>query len=103
MGFKIFQGGAFDARLCAAACSEQSAYNLAHPPSDRPAQTCQFFNTYLLSKNGVAIGQYCSMYSQEWASQYGTNTGYWYGSDHYTVSYSYTFTNSANNGSPVCV
>ena len=61
---KVFTSGPFDAGLCAAACSAQSAYNLAHPPSDGTnPKTCQFFNTYMLLKNGVPEGQYCSMVS----------------------------------------
>lgn len=43
---------------CAAACTAQSAYNLKHPPSTDSPKLCQFYNTYLLLKNGVAQGQY---------------------------------------------
>ncbi|KAK5019777.1 hypothetical protein LTR16_000280 [Cryomyces antarcticus] len=106
MGFKLFQDGPFDANLCATACSAQSAYNLAHPPA-APAvpQTCQFFNTYLLLKNGASVGQYCSMYSESWANSYATNKGSYQtnsagATDHYTITYSYSFSNSTNPGVP---
>ena len=64
MGSTMWSDKPFDAGLCAAACSAQSDYNLAHPPA-APAKpkTCQYFNTYLLLKNGVTEGQYCAMVS----------------------------------------
>lgn len=58
MGVKLFTQAGFDTSFCAAACTAQSQYNTAHPPSDRPAQTCQFYNTYALYKNDVYQGQY---------------------------------------------
>lgn len=62
MGVKIFtNSGPFDPSLCAAACTETSEYNLAHPPASGVVQTCQAFNTYFLLKNGVVEGQYCAM------------------------------------------
>lgn len=63
MGSKIFTNGPFDPKLCAAACTAQSEYNLRHPPKNAPAQTCQFFNTFFVLKNGVPEGQYCSLVS----------------------------------------
>lgn len=41
LGSAIFQG-AFNAELCAAACTQKSDYARAHPPTDgTPVQTCQ--------------------------------------------------------------
>ncbi|KAK8036389.1 hypothetical protein PG991_001526 [Apiospora marii] len=98
---KVFTGGPFDAGLCAAACSAQSAYNLAHPPSDgSKPKTCQFFNTYMLLKNGVPEGQYCSLYTMAWDNSYAKNTGQYRGSDRYTIAYSYTFVNGTDPGKP---
>ena len=58
----IFTSGPFDAGLCAAACSAHTAYSLSHPPADgSKPRTCQFFNTFMLLKNGVPEGQHCSM------------------------------------------
>lgn len=68
MGSTIFQG-AFNAELCAAACTQKSNYARAHPPSNGgPIQTCQFFNTYILYINTTSHvqGQYCAMYSESW-------------------------------------
>ena len=97
MGVKIFTKGPFDAGLCAAACTSQSNYNLAHAPADKPAQTCQFFNTYVLYKNKKAVGQYCSLYSQSWPATFATNRGQHRGQDDYTIDYSYTFSNTTAN------
>lgn len=58
----IFTSGPFDAGLCAAACSAHTAYSVSHPPADgSKPKTCQFFNTFVLLKNGVPEGQHCSM------------------------------------------
>lgn len=65
----------------------------------RPLKLCctdflqVFFNAYVLSKNSVPQGLYCSMYNQTWAPEYATNYGQWRGSDRYTVSESYLYEN----------
>ena len=100
MGYKLFQTGAFDVSLCAAACSSQTQYNVAHPPTDGSApMTCQFFNTYILLRNGTNVGQYCSMYNQTWALSTATNVGQYRGYDKYTIAYSYAFSNASDAGS----
>lgn len=100
MGAKVFASGPFNATLCAEACNAQNVYNLANPPADgSPVQTCQFFNTYILSLNSkTALGQYCAMYSTTWANKYATNVGQWQGNDRYTVGFSYSFSNVTNPG-----
>ena len=40
--------------------------NQQHPKSDGSYQTCKFFNGYILSKNAVPQGLYCSLYGQVW-------------------------------------
>ncbi|KAI0197983.1 hypothetical protein F4808DRAFT_269718 [Astrocystis sublimbata] len=100
MGSKMFTTGPFDPALCAVACSTQSEYNLAHPPAKGPAQTCQFYNTYLLLKNGLPEGQVCSMYSMSWDVSYASTSGQTRGRDHYTVAYSFTYSNATSPGSP---
>jgi glucan 1,3-beta-glucosidase len=93
LGSKVFTGGPFDASLCAAACDAQSATNLKANKA-----TCKFFNTYILSRKNVAIGQYCNLYSQTWANSYATYKGSVSGSSKYTVSYSYGFSSSTDAG-----
>ncbi|KAI0416359.1 hypothetical protein F5X98DRAFT_388110 [Xylaria grammica] len=100
LGSKMFTDGPFDPALCAAACTAQSEYNLAHPPTTGSAQTCQFFNTYLLLKNGLPEGQVCSMYSLSWDATYSLTSGQWRDGDHYSVAYSFTYSNSTSPGSP---
>ena len=58
IGSKLFDPGPFDESLCAAACTAQSAYNLKHPPSSGSPELCQFYNTYVLFKDGISQGQY---------------------------------------------
>lgn len=94
MGVKIFTSGPFDANLCATACSAQSDYNRRHPAKNGFFQTCQFFNTYVLYKNNAAVGQYCSLYNETWSPSFATNNGQYRGSDHYTIGYSYAFSNT---------
>lgn len=94
LGVKTFTSGPFDPSLCAAACSAQSDYNRAHPASDGTFKTCQFYNTYMLMKNGDTGKQVCAMYSQSWDSSYATNTGSWSGSNHYTIEFSVTGSNT---------
>ncbi|PNS20160.1 hypothetical protein CAC42_5610 [Sphaceloma murrayae] len=101
LGSKLFTSGPFDANLCLVACSAQTVYNVANPPSDgsRPL-TCQFFTTYLLYKNNLPVGQYCSLYSKSWPLSYATNKGMTYGKDVYSIGSSYAFVNSTSPGAP---
>jgi len=98
MGYKLFQNQPFDVSLCAAACSAQTQYNLAHPPQDGQPMTCQFYNTYILLKNGENVGQYCSLYNETWDVSTATNVGQYRGSDQYTIEYSYSLSNATDAG-----
>jgi len=92
----------FDVGRCAAACTAQSNYNIAHPPSDGSApMLCRFFNTYNLLKNGIVQSQVCAMYSETWGSSYAVNTGYSSSGATYTIQNSVTYSNTADPG--VCV
>ncbi|KAI0599552.1 hypothetical protein F4775DRAFT_591339 [Biscogniauxia sp. FL1348] len=103
MGSKIFTTSIFDPNLCAAACASQNEYNTANPPADGEPMICKYFTTYLMAKNGNPEGQYCVLYTQYWDSSYATNAGQWYGDDHYTVGYAFSYVNAEDNGVPVCV
>ncbi|KAJ8118472.1 hypothetical protein OPT61_g546 [Boeremia exigua] len=102
MGYQLFTAGAFDAKLCATACQQHNKYAVEHPPANGKPQLCRYFNTYILLKNGVSEGQYCSMYTQEWDQSFATNDGQGRGDDHYTIQYSFGFTDSTDDGVPVC-
>ncbi|KAH0372127.1 hypothetical protein KCU65_g1426, partial [Aureobasidium melanogenum] len=101
IGSRYLGNSVFDANLCAVACNEQASYALQHPPTDGSFnKVCTFFNTYILYKNGQPLQQSCALYDQTWSQSYAKNTGYYYGSDHYTIGFSYTFSNKTNGGSP---
>ncbi|KAG9658703.1 hypothetical protein KCU64_g4346, partial [Aureobasidium melanogenum] len=94
MGSKFFpfsQQQGFTLESCTSACTAQTTYNKAHPNKDGSFKTCAFVNGYVLSRNGVPQGLYCSMYSQTWATSYATNYGQYRGSVRYTVSNSYAY------------
>lgn len=108
-GMRLFNDNPFDSALCAAACKAQTEYDVAHPAADGIYKPCNFFSTYILEKNGVPLGTYCSLYTRSWDSSYVTNTGYYYGDDKYDVvsAGSYEVTTpipvpSAKAASPTC-
>jgi hypothetical protein len=90
---KIFTGP-FDARLCAAACDAQTQSAINNPsPDGSPAKKCVFFNTYIinLNDNKHPQGQYCSLYTEAWASKYATNSGSSTSSGKLIIEYSYGY------------
>lgn len=88
MGYKYY-AGPYNPAQCATACTAQTAYNQKHPKADGTYNTCSFFNSYVLSKNGAPTGTYCSMYTKTWSKQYATNYGQYRGQDYYSTSQSY--------------
>ncbi|KAK1990012.1 hypothetical protein LX36DRAFT_593539 [Colletotrichum falcatum] len=91
MGSK-FYAGPFNPGQCAAACQATTKYDHDHPRADGTYDACNFFNAYVLSKDNVPQGTYCSMYTKSWAKSYSTNYGQWRGSSYYSVSQSYGYT-----------
>ena len=87
-----FFPNAYDPGQCAAACQATTGYDTRHPRADGTYDACNFFNAYVLSKNNVAQGTYCSLYTMPWDKSYSTNYGQYRGSDYYSVSSSYGFT-----------
>ena len=93
--------GVFDANLCAVACNQQADYARRHPaPAGQFNKVCNFFNTYILYKNGQVLQQSCAMYDQTWASSYAVNTGETRNGDKYTIAFSYSFSNKTDGGKP---
>lgn len=117
MGYQYFpfsQSQGYDPQTCADACDAQTTYDSQHPAADGNFMSCVrvqchcfktrlinlsctnllqvFFNAYVLSKNAIPQGLYCSMYNETWGPSYGTNYGQYRGSDRYTVSESYSYT-----------
>ena len=91
MGMKYYAGN-YDPGLCSSACTATTAYDRRHPKSTGAYDACNFFNSYVLSKNNVPQGTYCSLYTQAWARSYATNYGQYRGSDYYSISQSYAYT-----------
>ncbi|KAI9663032.1 MAG: hypothetical protein M1821_008080 [Bathelium mastoideum] len=91
LGMRLFS--VYDPSQCAAVCQSTTAYDKKHLVSSSGTYApCNFFNTYILSKNNVVKGMYCSMYSQHWDKSYSTNVGQWDSAgNHYTVSSSYSY------------
>ncbi|KAL9095300.1 MAG: hypothetical protein Q9165_002557 [Trypethelium subeluteriae] len=92
LGMRLFS--IYDPSQCAAVCQSTTAYDKKHlVDSNGNYAACNFFNTYILSKNNNVVGMYCSMYSQVWGKSYSTNIGqYDSAGNHYTVSSSYSYT-----------
>ncbi|KAF1995427.1 hypothetical protein P154DRAFT_500294 [Amniculicola lignicola CBS 123094] len=91
LGMKLYNNGPYDPFVCASACQAQTAYDRATAGPDGSYKPCNFFNSYILSKNGVPQGTYCSFYTRSWDEGYAVNTGYTFGSDVYTVEASFTY------------
>ncbi|KAI9704764.1 MAG: hypothetical protein M1836_006544 [Candelina mexicana] len=89
LGVKFFNQP-YDALVCASACQAQTAYNKRHA-TNGVYKPCNFFNAYILSKNNIPQGIYCSLYTKPWDKSYSTNYGQYRGSDYYTVSSSYGY------------
>ncbi|KAF4550457.1 Hypothetical protein D9617_17g047250 [Elsinoe fawcettii] len=97
MGVQIWTNSPFDVDRCAQACTNKSNQNLA-TANATVAQTCQFFNTYQLVKNGDVIGQYCAMYNSTWSASTASNYGGQKGQDKYEIRYSYAYSNATDPG-----
>ncbi|OLN86962.1 hypothetical protein CCHL11_04527 [Colletotrichum chlorophyti] len=90
MGVKFFSGP-YDPSQCASACKATTQYDHDHPRADGTYDACNFFNSFILSEDGVPQGTYCAMYTQSWDKSYSTNVGQWRGSDYFSVSQSYGY------------
>ncbi|RAR00397.1 hypothetical protein DDE82_007308 [Stemphylium lycopersici] len=85
-GMRLFNTNPYDPSLCAAACEAQTEFDKQHiVDADGNYKPCNFFTSYVLTKNGVPLGTYCALYTQEWTKEYAVNTGYYYGDDVYKV------------------
>jgi hypothetical protein len=82
---RLFNDNPYDPSLCAAACQAQGQWDVEHPKADGTYKPCNFFTSYILTKNGVPLGTYCALYTNSWDSQYAVNTGFYSGDDVYSV------------------
>jgi hypothetical protein len=91
IGMRLYNNGPYDPSLCAATCQATTDYDRRHPATDGSYVPCNFFNAFILEKNGVSQGTYCAFYTRGWDPSYATNTGYMFEDDTYTVTSSYTY------------
>lgn len=94
-GMRLLNANPYDPSLCAAACKAQTDYDVRHKAKDGSFKPCNFFTSYVLTKNDVPLGTYCSLYTEAWEPKYAVNTGYFSGKDVYKVkkAASYQLTN----------
>ena len=95
-GMRLFNNNPYDPSLCAAACQAQGEWDSQHHKEDGSYKPCNFFTSYILTKNGVPLGTYCALYTNSWLEdKYAVNTGYYYGDDVYSVVFAagYSATN----------
>jgi hypothetical protein len=93
---RLFNEGPYDPTLCAAACNAQTNFDKNHlVDANGEYKPCNFFTSYILTKNGVPLGTYCALYTQSWDESFAVNTGYFDGNDVYSVNCaaSYSLTN----------
>ncbi|KUJ11847.1 uncharacterized protein LY89DRAFT_653320 [Mollisia scopiformis] len=109
MGYKFFSFGQVQTypagvQACTLACTAQTAYNSRHPPSTGKPNVCNQVVVYVLSDENDPKGIYCAMYSEEWAQNYATNYGQYRGSDYWSVSQAYAYTNATYSAAygPIC-
>ncbi|KAH7379512.1 hypothetical protein BKA66DRAFT_466170 [Pyrenochaeta sp. MPI-SDFR-AT-0127] len=94
-GMRLFNTNPHDPSLCGAACEAQTEYDRKNLVNSRGEyKPCNFFTSYILTKNGVPLGTYCALYTQEWNPSYATNTGYKDGNDVYKVTCAASYTAS---------
>lgn len=94
MGVQSFpQTQPFDPAVCAAACTEKSAYNTRHAAAGVAPRLCNFFDAYILYKNGQNGVFTCTYYTQSYDVSFATNFGqYNKAGDHFTIGHSYLYT-----------
>ncbi|KAE8446099.1 hypothetical protein EG329_012470 [Mollisiaceae sp. DMI_Dod_QoI] len=86
----------FDPSVCAAACTEKSAYNTRHAAAGTAPRLCLFFDAYILYKNGLNGVFTCTYYTQAYDTSFATNFGQYNGAgDHFTIGHSYLYTVSS--------
>lgn len=67
-------------------------------------KACNYFNQYILMKDGDVQGTVCALYTETWNSSYATNTGYWSTDSsnkvhHWTITESWGYQiNTADSG-----
>ncbi|KAK5147225.1 hypothetical protein LTR04_000882 [Oleoguttula sp. CCFEE 6159] len=91
LGAKFFPGP-YDPSVCAAYATAQTAYNKAHKDSSSSSYVpCNMFNAYMVKKNSIAQGTYCTLYDTPLDSSWGSYKGGWAGQDYFSIETSWTY------------
>ncbi|TKA69522.1 hypothetical protein B0A49_07182 [Cryomyces minteri] len=70
----------------------QTAYNKAHKSSSSSGYVpCNMFNAYMVKKNSIAQGTYCTLYDTPLDSSWGSYKGGWAGQDYFSIETSWTY------------
>lgn len=99
--------GVYDPSQCAAACQATTAYdkqNLLVKSANGTVtyMPCNYFNSFVVSKNGVPQGTSCYFFSQPYSAQQATETiQYDQSGNEFTISSSYGFTLTAQDSGVV--
>lgn len=103
-----FFPGSYDPSLCSAYALAQNAKNQASSfwskwiaifTGSYSPYKCNFFNSYMLKKNGKPQGTYCSLYSQQWSVGSATYAPGWQGKDFWSVESSFSWSISSSTPS----
>ena len=94
-GFNLgsfFFPGPFDPALCAAYAEAQTSYNCGHAdPVTGKYSPANMFNAYMMKKNGIAQGTFCTLFTTILDKSYATFDGSWVGNDFFGVETSWTY------------
>ncbi|RPB22093.1 hypothetical protein L211DRAFT_885774 [Terfezia boudieri ATCC MYA-4762] len=88
---------ATDPSLCASACEDKTAFDSQHPTGGT-YKACNFFNFYILIRNGVPYKTICSFYIIPFDNSFAVNYGYSTSTDTYTIGDSWGFTRVPQQG-----
>jgi len=119
LGYKLFQTGSMDPRLCAVACDAQTAYNKAHPahgPGNTTITpvTCNAFGSYILTQTVTTkvgkttkittkqLGQICTFYTYFWDKKYAVNKAAFDDKIHAKYTYSFSTFYGKIGAGPAC-
>ncbi|TVY85008.1 hypothetical protein LSUE1_G003435 [Lachnellula suecica] len=87
-----FFPGPYNPLLCASYAAAQNAINAksGYSGSYNPLK-CNFFNSYMLKKNGSPLGTYCGLYAQQYSGNDADYLPGWQRSDFWSIESSWGF------------
>ncbi|KAI9712005.1 MAG: hypothetical protein M1820_001713 [Bogoriella megaspora] len=87
-----FFPGPFDPALCAAYAKQQTAYNKAHADKGTGKYSpANMFNAYMMKKNGIAQGTFCTLFTTILDGKFGSYPGGWVGNNFFGIETSFIY------------